>query len=933
MKTAWIAVALACASLAASAAGVEGVLKPGDGAARAPIALKLAVSEAATRLALPAIAESSRKSLEDGLAPNQIGVSRKDDVDRQARITQSSLQWRPAAGGFAAHLRIAAPGAAGLRVGLRFDAVPRELELRVAEAAADGTFQAVASTAGADLIKRARGVYPIEHWTASTEGAEQVIELWMPRRPQAVELRFVVDNVSHLLQRVTDAFRAKLLTCHVDVTCIADANVVNDAKAVARMTFTRGGRGFLCSGALLNDVAGSLTPFFATANHCISTQDAADTLETWFFYKTPVCNGAAPQGQVRVTGGAALLLADFDTDFAFLRLNEPAPAGAFFLGWDPAPLTAGQAIFGIHHPEGSFQRYSSGLFMGLTTVTNSADHITFADLFNSVRFTRGILEGGSSGSPLLTAPGNFHGTLFGGPASTSCSGNVFASYSNFTTTYPLIRIFLDGASAEDDHADSAGAATALPIETKLLAQINREGDADWFKFVIPAAGEWTVASFSPVQGAGIDVRGEVFRADAATLLASGDDISDTDRNFRIVRNVTPGTYYLRVTGVSGATGAYGVRSTFVLPDEYGDTFTAASDLPINGSKSGILGVLNDQDWFRLTFTESGAFRVSSTGATDTVGALYQGDGTTLIAENDDANPPDTNFGLAYSVPGPGTLYLKVAGFAGQRGPYGVQTSFTTNAVSASSNFNDMWWGGASESGWGINLNHQDNKIFASLFTYGADRAPMWLVATAERQSNGSFTGALYRTVGPAFNAPTWTGATATQVGTMTLAFAANNEGLLTYSVNGVNVAKQIQRQVFGTAPVTCTFTAASRNSATNYQDLWWNPAESGWGVNFAHQGTKIFATLFVYGANNHDLWLAATMDRQDDGSYAGDLSRTSGPPFNTLPWTAIGVTSVGSMRASFTNGASGTLTYTVDGVSVAKPIQRQVFAATQSICQ
>ena len=37
-------------------------------------------------------------------------------------------------------------------------------------------------------------------------------------------------------------------------------------------------------------------------------------------------------------------------------------------------------------------------------------------------------------------------------------------------------------------------------------------------------------------------------------------------------------------------------------------------------------------------------------------------------------------------------------------------------------------------------------------------------------------------------------------------------------------------------------------AATNYQDLWWvaNGAESGWGVNLAHQGDNLFASWFTY---------------------------------------------------------------------------------------
>jgi len=312
-----------------------------------------------------------------------------------------------------------------------------------------------------------------------------------------------------------------------------------------------------------------------------------------------------------------------------------------------------------------------------------------------------------------------------------------------------------------------------------------------------------------------------------------------------------------------------------------------------------------------------------------MGAIYQADGTTLITENDDANPPDTNFGVIAIIPGPGVRYLKVSGFDGQTGPYVVHTSFS--AASASPNYTDIWWNPA-ESGWGINLNHQSDTLFASLFIYAADNKGLWLVATLIKQSNGSYTGALYRTVGSAFNAATWTGSTPTQVGTMTLTFSGTT-GTLVYSVNGATVNKTIQRQVFAGASPTCVATTGSRSAATNYQDLWWNSGESGWGINFAHQGNTIFATLFTYGVDNRDMWLTATLVRQADGSFLGDLYRTTGPVFNTVPWTPIGVETVGTMRATFVSGASASLAYTVNGAAVTKAIERQVFAAAPSICQ
>jgi hypothetical protein len=32
----------------------------------------------------------------------------------------------------------------------------------------------------------------------------------------------------------------------------------------------------------------------------------------------------------------------------------------------------------------------------------------------------------------------------------------------------------------------------------------------------------------------------------------------------------------------------------------------------------------------------------------------------------------------------------------------------------------------------------------------------------------------------------------------------------------------------------------------NYQGIWWNASESGWGINLAHQGDTVFASWFTY---------------------------------------------------------------------------------------
>ncbi len=122
--------------------------------------------------------------------------------------------------------------------------------------------------------------------------------------------------------------------------------------------------------------------------------------------------------------------------------------------------------------------------------------------------------------------------------------------------------------------------------------------------------------------------------------------------------------------------------------------------------------------------------------------------------------------------------------------------------------------------------------------------------------------------------------------------------------------------------------------ATNFQDLWWNPAESGWGVNVNQQGDTIFATWFVYDAARKPTWFVATATKQPNVGnsqvFAGDLLQTNGTGFASgpfVPLTAADITNVGKASFTFSDARTGTLVYSVNGQTVNKQITRQFLAA------
>ncbi|HEX8739453.1 MAG TPA: hypothetical protein VF925_04855 [Casimicrobiaceae bacterium] len=122
--------------------------------------------------------------------------------------------------------------------------------------------------------------------------------------------------------------------------------------------------------------------------------------------------------------------------------------------------------------------------------------------------------------------------------------------------------------------------------------------------------------------------------------------------------------------------------------------------------------------------------------------------------------------------------------------------------------------------------------------------------------------------------------------------------------------------------------ARATSSSIDQSDIWWNPDESGWGIQFVHRGNIIFATMFVYGPDHAATWFTSTMfgsAAKASPAFAGDLIASQGPGFATIPFdpTAVTRVKVGSMTWQPESDASGVLAYSVNGVNVTKMIVRE----------
>lgn len=248
------------------------------------------------------------------------------------------------------------------------------------------------------------------------------------------------------------------------------------------------------------------------------------------------------------------------------------------------------------------------------------------------------------------------------------------------------------------------------------------------------------------------------------------------------------------------------------------------------------------------------------------------------------------------------------------------------------NLTGLWWNPA-EDGRGTWVSHQGNTIFAIDYAYDAAGVARWRTLIASKRAEGTYTGDVYSTSGPLFQSSFFDSRTVapTFLGTGSVALADADHMTVDFSETG---PRALSRQQFGPLPACIFGQVADLATVTNYTDLWWNPNESGWGINLAHQGDIIFAAWYTYGTDGAPMWLVTTAVKTGPGAYAGDLYHVAGPAGPRMQAAAVGAATF-----TFTNGNSATFAYSVQlagmstPVTQTKAITRQIFTAPGVACE
>ncbi|MBL8168623.1 MAG: pre-peptidase C-terminal domain-containing protein [Acidobacteria bacterium] len=277
-------------------------------------------------------------------------------------------------------------------------------------------------------------------WSDTIPGDTIVIEYISHGEERPFTVAEIMHNYKPFL--TSEIPSPSLLNCHNDANCTND----NNNLAVAKISFTSGGSGFVCSATLLNSgtahpSANDFPPYLLTARHCVSTTAEANTVQARWNYRSTSCNSGQEAAGITFPTGSYILNSIQAPEQTLLRMLHGV-SSSWYVGWTTSGIPVNTVGYGLHHPDGSYLRRSTGNI----TSTNESCSTGLANGYR-VDWSSGSIEGGSSGSGFfLGSTGQLIGVLscrYCGPGPncpTVCDAD--ASYGKWANFYPDVSSYM-----------------------------------------------------------------------------------------------------------------------------------------------------------------------------------------------------------------------------------------------------------------------------------------------------------------------------------------------------------------------------------------------------------------------------------------------------------------------------------------------------------
>lgn len=521
-----------------------------------PLAARLAPAREAARDDLDRL----RKHNAAGELPLQTGFARQLANEIRVRMAAGATNDHGVTettpdGALLWTMRLEVPESAGHRVHLRDVALPDGALIWIATAnRIEGPFEASAMLHEGEIwapaARAERGLLAIEIPAESIESTPSAQRDW----------HFTIDRIIEMTPIAVVAqsgssgpVETDTSHCLLNGECVSTStypSLSNAREAAAQLDYVANSRSYVCSGGLINDRYGTLTPYFLTANHCISTQASASSLVAYWDYRYDGCSfpGNIFSDWSSSTAGSTLLSTSTLSDFTFLRLSS-RPGGTVLLGWTAGYPANGTAIHAITHPGGSPQHYTQVSVDTTPSFGTCGSQSQF--IYGNV--TMGVTQGGSSGGVYTNASGQILGQLYGacGDASDDCAtGNYNELIGALSYTYPFIRSWIDTNDECADAITISGTSYSytMVINGATSGLVNNtcgsEFHSSWWKYTAPSTIRISVDTI----GSGFDGLLAIYSGSCNAL--SQIDCSDDEPGVpgyaaKVWANVVAGqTYYI-----------------------------------------------------------------------------------------------------------------------------------------------------------------------------------------------------------------------------------------------------------------------------------------------------------------------------------------------------------------------------------------------------
>lgn len=193
-----------------------------------------------------------------------------------------------------------------------------------------------------------------------------------------------------------------------------------------------------------------------------------------------------------------------------------------------------------------------------------------------------------------------------------------------------------------------------------------------------------------------------------------------------------------------------------------------------------------------------------------------------------------------------------------------------------SRYQDIWWGGPAQNGWGMTVMQHGESMFVTIFAYDDAGRPAWWFMPEGTWIGDVLSGKIYSPSGSSYRqydpAAFRLGSA---VGSATIDFS-QPAASMRVQVGANVVTRRIERFNFEDGPATVATGA--------FSDMWFDPAKgNGSGLAIIHKPDRMFGVWFTYGDDGRPTWFVMpdAAGKNATGQFAGTLFRTQGSAWLT----------------------------------------------------